>query len=543
MLKSLKIVKNYYHFANIGWFTLLINFFLLLLPAILSIVSPVLTAEIIASITIYDFEKAIKLLRYDFLIIVITAILYFIYHFTSEKIIKTIFFKTCNNIYDNVKSNTEKNNINSAIVNDIFEFSKFNSSLLYKLCFFIKSIIILIILGFYSPLASLIIIGVSLVSSLLFLITNKQIQKNSFTLSESKVNGFNLFNSIQKGIKIDTNQKIEDSMREKLENSFEDISKLGSKISLFYNLNNNFITLILKTAVFGLTYYFILLVKSTSLTLPVYLILTPYLTSSAQNLIAFFEIFPEIGIISNIMNEFDELKTATPKTEKQLSKNDNFDLSLENISVKNSKGDYKNISLKVPFQKFAVLNFSDEVLKNNLFNLFKNQSSLNTGSIVLGNNNLENLKNSDIQKFIAITSCGPYFYETSILENLLASKVTKQKIERELKRFHLSELLKSKNITLETNISKYNDSAVIYFLGIFRASLLEPKILCIDDYPEKFDSENLTLLSHILKVISKKCTVLLFVSKNKFDFSPNISFDDKNLWKFLQKSTKIYINL
>ena len=99
MFKGFKVLKTYYGLAKINPYLLLGEFLTLLLPSILSIISTVLTANLITAITVYDFNKAIFLLSLDFGFILISAISYLIYHFLSAKINKTIVINYQNYLY------------------------------------------------------------------------------------------------------------------------------------------------------------------------------------------------------------------------------------------------------------------------------------------------------------------------------------------------------------------------------------------------------------------------------------------------------------
>ena len=105
MFKNYKILKNYYKLAKIKWQQILLEFTILLIPSLLSIISPILTANVISSITIYDFKKAVYLLCLDFGIIILTSVLYFIYHFFRTRINKQILFNISEVVYDYVREN------------------------------------------------------------------------------------------------------------------------------------------------------------------------------------------------------------------------------------------------------------------------------------------------------------------------------------------------------------------------------------------------------------------------------------------------------
>ena len=161
MIKSFNIIRAYYRLSKLKWKIFLLEFIILLIPSLLSIISPILTANIISSITVYDFSHATLLLSIDFAIIILTSVLYFISHLFNNKITNTILFNTSELVYENVKSNKNINKLNSSTMADIWTFSNFNNSFLFKVCFLIKSIIILGIIFVHNFLIAFALIGIT----------------------------------------------------------------------------------------------------------------------------------------------------------------------------------------------------------------------------------------------------------------------------------------------------------------------------------------------------------------------------------------------
>lgn len=528
MLKSFKIIRKYYTLANLKWYLVLLEFIFLLIPSILSIISPLLTAKIITCLTVYDFKQAKFFLIVDLLIIIVTALLYFFYHFCTVKTNKLVLYKINNYIYDIVKNNKNINSVSSVILSDVWVFAKFNKNLLYKICFLIKSIVILSIIIFYNFYIGIVIFLVSLLSSFLLKITNKKIQNNSFTFSEKKVETLELFNSIQKGIKLDNNETIEKSMKNKFYYSINNMLEIDNKISFFYNLNNNFISLILKIAVFCLTFYLISLVKSTFLTLSVYLVLTPYLTSSAQNLITFFEVFTEIGIIENIIREFDELKEeffeinlAEKSIEKIDEKITNYDLEFYHLSIKKQNFFIEDFSLTIPHKSITCFIDKENYLKKYLFDLLIKKEIPTSGSILFNKKNINDLPQNLYTKITSYTNDNPFFYKMSIIENLLLVCDNKNIVIKTLKDFNFLNLINSLPNQLNQIIDENFNKNLLYILGIIRAYLLDPKIICIYEIPNDFSTTYFELFFNLLNKISKSKTVIIFLNK-KIDQLKNV---------------------
>ena len=520
MLKSFKIIRKYYTLANLKWYLVLLEFIFLLIPSILSIISPLLTAKIITCLTVYDFKQAKFFLIVDLLIIIVTALLYFFYHFCTVKTNKLVLYKINNYIYDIVKNNKNINSVSSVILSDVWVFAKFNKNLLYKICFLIKSIVILSIIIFYNFYIGIVIFLVSLLSSFLLKITNKKIQNNSFTFSEKKVETLELFNSIQKGIKLDNNETIEKSMKNKFYYSINNMLEIDNKISFFYNLNNNFISLILKIAVFCLTFYLISLVKSTFLTLSVYLVLTPYLTSSAQNLITFFEVFTVIGIIENIIREFDELKEeffeinlAEKSIEKIDEKITNYDLEFYHLSIKKQNFFIEDFSLTIPHKSITCFIDKENYLKKYIFDLLIKKEIPTSGSILFNKKNINDLPQNLYTKITSYTNDNPFFYKMSIIENLLLVCDNKNIVIKTLKDFNFLNLINSLPNQLNQIIDENFNKNLLYILGIIRAYLLDPKIICIYEIPNDFSTTYFELFFNLLNKISKSKTVIIFLNK------------------------------
>ena len=514
MLKNFRILKAYYGLAKVKWKFVVIEFIVLLIPSLLSILSPILTANVISYITVYDFKNATRMLCYDFGIILVTALLYFIYHIVSNKLSKTILLNTSEYIYNEVKNNKNLSKINSSTMSDIWTFSSFNSNLLYKLCFFIKSIIILGIIFAYNYLISLSLIGVSIVSALLLSLSNKQIQKNNLILTDSKVKSLELFNSIQKGISLENNNYMESTMKYKYIQNVESSLSTNSKITLFYNINNNFISLILKTAVFLFTFYLISQIKATYLTLSVYLILTPYLTSSAQNLIAFFEIFPEIGIIDNILFNFNELKTkedTANKPEPDFESTHSFKLKLFHCYYKSDSYGIEDADFEIEQKELVQIIGKQNSGKRAIFDLITKKGLASSGSVFLGDKNVDAFPTNIYNQFIYATYKSPYFYNLSIEDNLEIVCGNKNKIIKTINALNLQSMINDLPDGLKTMIDENSSKKLLFFLGLVRAVLSQAKIICIYELPDNFSEKDYEALENIIEYLNKKSTVILFL--------------------------------
>lgn len=470
-------------------------------------------------------------LVWDFSIIVVSAISYFCYHLISTKVNKHIIINLQNHVYSSVQANKNINKISLSILTDIFACVDFNKNLLYKACFLIKSIVILFIIIKYNLMIALVIVAVSFVSFLLLRLTDKKIQKNNLALSGFQNESLELFNSIQQGADTEQNQKVSTMLKNKYFGIVGNSIKTTNRISLLYNINNNFITLILKTTVFLSTLFLITQIKSTALTLSLYLILTPYLTSSAQNLISFFDLFSEFGTIENALLNFESLTFQSSSPDDDQLDLENFDLTFFNASTKpedKSEPKLHELNFKLEPKTFNLFVGSVDSGKETIYNLLNKKTTLSSGSILVGNKNIDSISSKHYSTIISFTNKSPYFYNISILENLYLVCQNKSKINKVLGEWGLlSKINKLKN-KLDTLINADLNSNLVYFLGIAKCFLSGSKIICVYGQPSDFLKEENDLFETIIKKLKKECMLLIFSSNEKLSHLADNVFSVKN---------------
>ena len=515
MFRNFKTIRTFYRLSKIKPVLIFFMFLSLIIPAVLSVLSPILLANTITAITVFDFSRAINQTIIGFGIVLISSLSYFIYHLISTKVNRLIITNFNTYIYYNVKNNEKIKNINLSIFKDITSCVNFNKTLIYKLCFFIKSIIILIIIAFYNYLISLIIIFVSIISFFFLKLSDKKIQSKTQELSTYEKESLDLFNSICGGGNAEQNYNLEYALKDKYFSYVKSNIKTSNSISLFYSINNNFISLILKTTIFILTIFLISRIRATDLTLPVYLILTPYLTSSAENLISFFDIFSEIGLIDNILNNFDSLKyISETKQEKPIPIN-TYNLYFYNVST-NEKLNLKDINLKINY-KDSICFVGDEDYKiEEIFNILSKKSIVSSGCVFLDEKNISTIDVPTFNKTVSFVTPNEQFFNISIYENLYLVCPSRNKIFKELKNLELNEIIDSYDKKINTFLDSSISSKHRFYFGLARAYLSGSKIINIFKYPEQFDKSDIEKFKHILKHINKSCTIICYFNEERF---------------------------
>lgn len=512
-------------------------FLTLIIPAILSIWTPILVSNTITAITVYDFNRAINQTVLNFAIILVSAILYFLYHLVSTKVNRTITKNFQNYIYQNVKNNDKVSSVNISILKDISACVEFNKNIIYKFCFFIKSVIILIIICTYSYILAGGIIIVSVISFFLLKFTDRKIQYKTQELSKYENISINLFNSICESSSVEENYNLEYALKDKYFKYVDENIKTSNSISLLYNINNNFISLILKTAVFASTIFLITQVRSTELTLSVYLILTPYLTSSAENLISFFDIFSEIALMENILNHFSSLKYIELIHEEKPIPINSYNLYFYNVTT-NSRLKLNKENLKIDYTSIVCFLGDEDYKLDTICSLITKKKLLSSGCIFLGDINISDLNSQTINKFIGYVSPDEQFFNISIFENLYLVCPNRNKIMKEIKRLGLNDFINEFENKLNTIIDNSFRSNQRFVLGLLRAYLSGVKIINVYKIPENLDKNEKLLIKKLLTRIGSSCTIICYFNNLIFEELFDEIYEIKNNKLFMNKMSK-----
>ncbi len=515
MFRNFKTIRTFYKLSKIKPVLIFLLFLTLIIPALLSVWTPIIRANTISAITVYDFRRAFNQTTIGFVIVLISSHSYFIYHLISTKVNRSIITNFHTYIYYNVKNNEKIKSINLAILKDINSCVNFNKTLIYKFCFFIKAIIILIIISIYNYFLSLILIAVSIVSFFLLKISDKKIQTKTNDLARYEKVSVDLFNSICGGNAVEESYNLEYALKDKYFSYVKENIKTSNSIAFCYNINNNFISLILKTPVFISTMFLIGLVRSTELTLSVYLILTPYLTSSAENLISFFDVFSEIGLIDNVLNHFDSLKYISSEPQEKPIKLNSYNLYFFNVST-GEKSKINNLNLKINHRN-SICFVSDESDKlEDLFQILSRKKQVSSGCVFLDDKNISDIDIQTFNKTIASVSLNEHFFNISIYENFYLVCPSRTKIFKEIKNLGLTELINSFDNKFNTILNDDISTKHRFFFGLARAYLSGVKIINIFQIPESLTKSDQELFKSIIKFINKTCTVICYFNQTRF---------------------------
>ena len=518
MPKTFKTLKRYYSQIQVKKGLIILQFLALLIPAILSILTPVFSAKLITALTVFDYAGAKHFLWINFIIILASTALYLAYNIVSIFVRKQMTRNLHEYLYQNVRANKNLSSISLSVLSGIDKLIAFNHELLYKICFFIKSVVLLSIIFYYNYLIAIILLGVSITTYIFLNLSDSKIKQNSKLYGNNQNKTLELFNSIKNGSDEEQGCNVEIALKDNYYSLVEGNIKTTNQITGLYFLNNNIISLILKSTVFGLTIYLINLVMSTELTLPVYLVLTPYLTSSAQNLIEFFEIFAEIGEVDNTLLELDALKFQSPAAAQNHSLTfDTFNLTFYRTNLEQkTEIKIKNLNFQIPFHSNALFVGAHDSGIEQIFNMLQRKLKPTSGSIFIDDKNIFDIQSETYSKLISFAKEDSKFFDVSIFENLHIVCENRTKIYNGIKAFGLTDEINRLPRKINSTVPVKTNKNLLYFLSILRSYLSGSQIIAIFGYPENFTLSDHEKLKKIIRYISKTKSLLLFSKSDDF---------------------------
>ncbi len=530
---SLKI-KNWLKTANPSTSLLVGQFIFALIPNILIILLAYPSAKIITSLTVFDYSAAKLYLLFDFVLIALINISWFINNTFYSSQIKHIYKSAQEKIYnklilmhDNSLKINSKEKLINIMTSSLFNLAEYSNIFIKQLASYISAIITLIVVFTLSDIIGLIILCLSIVVYFLFKIINNSISKNSFLLQSKRDETCEVFADIVNGRNeiFDLNQ--EPGLKNKYINSNLEIVELYKKQNNLNSLKYNWIKIFWKAIVALSTLYFISQVQYNFLSLSTYLILIPYLSECVDKFILAYDSYYNLELthISAL-----RIKTIFDIPEKDIiffGNNITDDvvgsITFSNVSVSNSSKSSSHIkpfSYQIKRNQFCVFKGLKNCGKRHIFNLLKREEKPLTGTITIDSINIFDFDPNYYKKNLSYTTATPYFFDMSIMENLKLVNPNKNEILKTMKSFYLDSFINSLPKKYNTNIIRSTTeipSYYLFLLGLARAKLTKSEILMIYEFPNGLTKKEIETIKSILSKLKSHKTIIVFSAMDIVD--------------------------
>ena len=199
-----------------------------------------------------------------------------------------------------------------------------------------------------------------------------------------------------------------------------------------------------------------------------------------------------------------------------------------NLNAPNAVSEIKPFNLAIPNRSSTLIYGPHKCGKRAIYQMLNRSIKPTTGTITINNINIYDFSKDIYKHNISTITSKEYFYNDSIMNNLLLSGAPKTQIYKTCKEFGLHNKIVSLQNSYNTNLSKDTTSFTnvdLFILGLVRAYCSNSEVLVIYGFPAGMTAEQKSKLEKILKFISAERTLIAF-SHN--DWAKNIY---KNVYK------------
>ena len=542
--KSLRI---WFKVANPNKWLFLWQFITAVVPAITAIISSIPAAKLINFLSVYDYQQAKIQLLYILILLTIEFIFWNINYCIYPIQIKKIYTNIQGDIFKKVllaseselKNNTKEKmmNIISTNMTSIIAFSDIFTK---KTSHLLTSLVTLCIIFYYNFSLGLITLGISLLSYLMYSLFNSLLAKQTLKIQNRRDDVLENFSYVVDGRGLSNDLNLISKLKEKYDNSVNNMIKNYKKEHILKLFSNKWTWYFYKILVCFTTFYLVTLVENNTFTLTIYLLLTPYVSSSVENIFTFFDVFygmNDAKISAQRIKTIQDMTTADfVAFGNNSTTNINGNILFSNISFipkENEKiyGKINQTSFHLEKNKLHSFVGVKNCGKRALFFMLRRKLRPSTGTITFDTINIYDFDKIAYTNNFSYTTSSPYFFNDTILNNLKYINKNTKTIKKIIKFLNIDTLINSLPDGFNTNIIRDSNSVSTYLkfmIGLARAILSESEILCIYEFPIGLNKDEIQNIRHILKEYKKNHTILIFCAINPIEEITDQHFNIEN---------------
>ena len=174
-----------------------------------------------------------------------------------------------------------------------------------------------------------------------------------------------------------------------------------------------------------------------------------------------------------------------------------------------------NLSLVFEKEKKNVIVGNSESGKTTILDLIIGLCDINTGNILIDNNEIKNYSKKLLSTKISYITQNPKIFNTSFKENIILNRtVYSENLEKVCEIANLKDLITSNNLQYDTILNENLTKSQIKRIEIARAILTEPKIILIDDIDSDIENNDIELKQAIDNLYNIKNCTFIIISSN-----------------------------
>jgi len=534
-MKNWQYLKRWWQISKPSKVLMFFQWLTATIPAILLVLQAIPAANAINSLTISDYNGAIKWLIIAFSLDLISQLSWHIQYKCAASQLKYIYPKIQERIFNKIFiaedmnfKYTSKEKMVNIISNNITVLSDFCDQISYKIAYFLQAVVTIIIIFTTNFYIGLTILALSILVYLLINWINSLIGKKNSLIQEERDTLTENFADMVDGRTLSNDLNLKDTLKQRYFNKVDRLLTHYKKRINLQSIRDNWIYIFYTFIILLATLYLVKLVERNIITLTLYLIVTPYLTSAITKMKDFFSIFNDL---QNANISALRVKTILDMSEKDLIEfgNNSTDkiegaITFSNVSYSSynkldkSLNSIKMLNTQIIKNQIVLFQGQRNCGKRALFYMLRRATRPDNGTITFDTINIYDFDVETYKHNLSYITNKPYFFNDSILENLRYIEPNKKKVFEVCKKLGIHEIISNLPEGYETNLSK-NPTALSdpnrFLLGLARAVLTKSEIFMIYEFPVGLNQTELETIIQTLKELKKQRTILIFSADNK----------------------------
>lgn len=527
-MNNLQKIKQFIQIAKPKKWFWLIHLLTWIAFYLIGLYAAIPSANAINCITIGDLDGTIKWLIITCVVVVGQQVLNFVLDRFYYKSLGDVWYNINEQIYDKVSTakkenflETSKEKVINIVYNNMGTLADFPHNFAKYISYFLQALVSIIILLSYNLIIGAAIVLVCIVLYFIQSALNKRIgfwtnkyydwqDRSLENVSDNYVNH-----------KLTSDLDLTETMRTKYIKNVQKSQGFKYKFGMLYSVTDNWVPFMYKTIICALSIYMVYLTKSNIFTLTLYLVLTNYLTQAITQMTGSYVILDQINTVHVACLRVKNILDMTPEDLVEFGNNTSDNINGEIIFTNTSytsKADnfavnIEKFNLKISKNESTLIYGPPKCGKRAIFYMLNRSVKPTTGTITIDNINIYDFDKEAYKHNVAVASSKEYFYNDSIMQNMLLSGATKQEIYKVCKEFGIHKTIVQTQNSYNSNLSKEPtllNTYETYLLGLARAVCTKAEILMLYEFPSGLTAEQKNNLLNILSKLSQTHTLLIF---------------------------------
>ena len=527
-MNNLQKIKQFIQIAKPKKWFWLIHLLTWIAFYLIGLYAAIPSANAINCITIGDLNGTIKWLIITCVVVVGQQVLNFVLDRFYYKSLGYVWYNINEQIYDKVSTakkenflETSKEKVINIVYNNMGTLADFPHNFAKYISYFLQALVSIIILLSYNLIIGAAIVLVCIVLYFIQSALNKRIgfwtnkyydwqDRSLENVSDNYVNH-----------KLTSDLDLTETMRTKYIKNVQKSQGFKYKFGMLYSVTDNWVPFMYKTIICALSIYMVYLTKSNIFTLTLYLVLTNYLTQAITQMTGSYVILDQINTVHVACLRVKNILDMTPEDLVEFGNNTSDNINGEIIftntsytsKADNFAGNIEKFNLKISKNESTLIYGPPKCGKRAIFYMLNRSVKPSTGTITIDNINIYDFDKEAYKHNVAVASSKEYFYNDSIMQNMLLSGATKQEIYRVCKEFGIHKTIVQTQNSYNSNLSKEPtllNTYETYLLGLARAVCTKAEIIMLYEFPSGLTAEQKNNLLNILSKLSQTHTLLIF---------------------------------